>query len=228
MLWKDGIDVSSQSQSKNHVDALIKVVGMVRFRFTGFYGFSELNLRYKSWDILCNIGKEVREEWIISDFKEIIEDAKKCGGWRKSKVAMEKFRKVADELTMVDIKQDKGWFMLTNNRRDGNLVKENIDRFLVSASWLRDLSFLTTEVRRQTCSYHDAILLDTEGRMPKEVTRDPRLLFRYEACCVKEVEAKGLIERAWSNGNSDFLSGIERTRTQLKDWQHRRYRDRKN
>ncbi|KAG8501154.1 hypothetical protein CXB51_003250 [Gossypium anomalum] len=85
-------------------------------------------------------------------------------GGRNPRVVMNNFQEVIDELALVDLKSDKGWFMWTNNR-DGS----------------RCVSFLSLTVIRQASSDHDAILLDTLRRKPREDIRDPRLLFRFEA-----------------------------------------------
>ncbi|MBA0630594.1 hypothetical protein Godav_002673 [Gossypium davidsonii] len=58
----------------------------------------------------------------------------KEGGRRKSRVTMEEFRDVIEELTLVDIKTDKGLFTLVNNREGNNMVKERLDTFLIFAN----------------------------------------------------------------------------------------------
>ncbi|PPD69305.1 hypothetical protein GOBAR_DD33814 [Gossypium barbadense] len=68
---------------------------------------------------------------------------------RKEKEAGE----VLEELALVDIKPSRGWFTWVNNRDDANVI-------------------------RQTKSDHDAVLLDTMGKKPKEKRRDPRPSFR--------------------------------------------------
>lgn len=120
----------------------------------------------------------------------------KKGGRRKSQVDMGDFKGVVNELALVDIKKDQGWFTWTNNRRGGSLVKECLDRFLVLANWLRKVPFLSTTVLRQASSDFDAILLDTVGRRSRDVRIDARLAFRYEDCGAQNVEAKLVIKEA--------------------------------
>lgn len=43
MMWTDDCYVDVQRFSLNHVDVLVKTKDMDHMRFTGFYGFSELN-----------------------------------------------------------------------------------------------------------------------------------------------------------------------------------------
>lgn len=73
--------------------------------------------------------------WIIGGhFNEILDDFKKSEGRHKSRVAMDDFRKVTDEMAVVDVKSDKGWFTWFNNRRGYGLVRERLDRFFPSSS----------------------------------------------------------------------------------------------
>lgn len=44
------------------------------------------------------------------DFNEVLEESEKWRGRRKSKVVMEEFHKVVDDLALVDIKPDSRWF----------------------------------------------------------------------------------------------------------------------
>ncbi|PPR98003.1 hypothetical protein GOBAR_AA22661 [Gossypium barbadense] len=66
-----------------------------------------------------------------------------------------------------------------------------------------------TKVIRQSISDHDFIFLDTEGRKPRERTRDPRLNFRYDVCWAKANKAKHIIKNAWQNGDVDIMGKIE-------------------
>lgn len=96
---------------------------------------------------------------------------------------MEEFHKVIEELGVLDIKPDRGWNTWTNNRLGDSLVKERIDRFFASEGSLAN-------------SDHDVIILDILGRKLRDVVRDPRLSFNYEACWVDENEAREIIDRA--------------------------------
>ncbi|KAB2084955.1 hypothetical protein ES319_A05G369500v1 [Gossypium barbadense] len=110
---------------------------------------------------------------------------------------MDDFQMVMDELALVDVKPDKGWFTWTNNHEGNSEVRECLDRFLVLASWSGCVLFLPSSVLRRTCSDHDAILLDTLGRKSREDIRDSRLSFQFEACWANRNEAKDMIKRVW-------------------------------
>ncbi|MBA0580954.1 hypothetical protein Gorai_023151, partial [Gossypium raimondii] len=175
------------------------------------------------------VGRSVREAWIVGgDFNAIINEAEKEGGRRKSRASMEEFREVMEELSMVDIKTDKGWFTWVNNREGNAMVKERLDRFLISANDFENFSFLKSRVVRQSKSDHDAIVLDTVGHKLNENFRDPRLFFKNNVCWEKEEEAKNIIKNAWSWINMDTLEKLEKLGLKLGQWQHRRYKRMKN
>ncbi|PPD69613.1 hypothetical protein GOBAR_DD33506 [Gossypium barbadense] len=104
-----GVDMTIQNYSNHHSDSLVKMKGQNNFWFTWFSGHTDPNLRNHSWDILRMVGSSVREDWIIGgDFNAIINDAEKARGRRKPRVLMDEFRDEIEELTLIDIKIDKG------------------------------------------------------------------------------------------------------------------------
>ncbi|PPD68779.1 hypothetical protein GOBAR_DD34342 [Gossypium barbadense] len=83
ILWKDGIDVSIQNYSSHHMDSPVRMES----------------------------HNNIRKDWIVGgDFNAIINEVQKEESHTKSKVTMDEFRDVIEELTLVDIKTDKGWF----------------------------------------------------------------------------------------------------------------------
>ena len=54
LLWSKEIEVNLKSYDKLHIDVEIWYSGSQRaaWRFTGFYGESRSELRYRSWDLL--------------------------------------------------------------------------------------------------------------------------------------------------------------------------------
>lgn len=121
------------------------------------------------------------------------------------------------DLALGDIKPDSGWFTWSNNRRGHGLVKERLDPFFVSTSWLGSTPFLASRVVRQANFNHDMVLLDTLGRASK-AGKDSRLLFQYEACWLSEGEAKRVVEEAWMQGHGDVLRGDKRVQNSLGKW----------
>ncbi|TYG95572.1 hypothetical protein ES288_A11G278600v1, partial [Gossypium darwinii] len=193
-LTREGMKVTIQNYSKYHIDSLVCLDDGMRLRFTGFYGQAYPNNRNHSWDMLRRVKGMVNEGWIVAgDFNAILNNAKKEGGRRKAHSSMEDFCKLLEELALVDVKTKNGWFTWTNNREGPDLVKERLDRFLISENIIGNMPFLTTKIVRQSKSDHEAIIMDTLGCKPGDNNTDPRTWFRYDACWSKEKEAHDIV-----------------------------------
>ncbi|XP_040932052.1 uncharacterized protein [Gossypium hirsutum] len=104
------------------------------------------------------------------------------------------------------------------------MIKERLDRFLILASDVESFPFTETKVIRQSNSDHNAIVLDTKGRKLREEQRDSRLMFRYDICWAKELEAKNIIKNAWKMDTEDIMDKLEKVGHDLGAWQFKRYK----
>lgn len=118
---------------------------------------------------------------------------------------MEDFGKTLMDLALADVKPDIGWFTWTNNRRGEGMVRERLDRYVMSFGWFIQHPFFSSNILQQAHFDHNAIQLDTLGRKPMDSIKDPRLRFRFEACYAKDRETKAVIREAWAKGSGDVL-----------------------
>ncbi|PPD94156.1 hypothetical protein GOBAR_DD08819 [Gossypium barbadense] len=179
-------------------------------------GLTILELGKRILKLELIVGSSVREAWVVGgDFNSIINDVEKEGAQRKSRATREEFKDVLEELSLIDIKTDKGWFTWVNNWNGNNMVKERLDRLLISANAIDNFPFLVTIVVRQTNLDHDAILMDTLRHKPRENFKDPRLFFKYDVCWAKEKEAKDIIKKAWNSNDTNIIEKLEKVRVEL-------------
>ncbi|TYI50186.1 hypothetical protein E1A91_D12G084400v1 [Gossypium mustelinum] len=225
LLWREGVKVEVQNFSKNHIDSLVSLEESEVIRFTSFYGNVDPNARNLSWELLRRVKRTVKEGWIGGgDFNAIFNNAEKDGRRKKLRKDMKDFSDILEELALVDVKTNNGWFTWSNNREGSNLVKERLDRFLISEDLVEKMPFINTRVVRQSKSDHEAIFLNTVGNKSEEKGSDHRLWFKYDACWAKEQEAKNIIKGIWANKNSDMMNKMDNVRKELGPWQYKRYR----
>ncbi|KAL1151419.1 hypothetical protein V6Z11_A09G040500 [Gossypium hirsutum] len=228
-LAREGVNVSIQTYSKFHIDKLVRFEDADVFRFTGFYGQTDPNLRQQAWNMLRRVSDKVNEGWIVGgDFNAILNESEKEGGRRKPKILMEALCNFLEELKLTDVKTCNGWFMWTNNREGDQLVKERLDRFVVSDTVMEKLPFLTSLIVRQSKFDHEAIILDSEGIKPNTTKEGHRAWFRYDTCWADEKELKDIISGIWSKEDCSMLDKMDLTRDKLGSWQHHRFRKMKN
>ncbi|KAK5805197.1 hypothetical protein PVK06_032849 [Gossypium arboreum] len=137
---------------------------------------------------------------------------------------MDEFEDILDELNLVDVKMGNGWFTWSNNREGANLIKERLDRFLVSEDLIEKLSFITFKMVLQSKSDHEVILLGTLGSQLGDKGGDYKSSFRYEVCWAKVQEAKDIITRIWADKDSNILNIINNLSEELGPWQYHRYK----
>ncbi|PPD66311.1 hypothetical protein GOBAR_DD36806 [Gossypium barbadense] len=195
MLWREGVKVEVQNLSKNHIDSLVSLEEDEVIRFTGFYRNADPNARNLSWEMLRRVKRTVKEGWIVGgDFNAILNNAEKDGGRKKLRKDMEDFSDILEELALVDVKTDNGWFTWSNNREGPNLVKERLDRFLIPEDLIEKMPFINTRVVRQSKSDQDAIFLNTVGNKSEGKGSDHRHLFKQIAPPTKNGHAPPPIE----------------------------------
>ncbi|KAB2024682.1 hypothetical protein ES319_D06G103000v1 [Gossypium barbadense] len=149
LMWREGVNVTIQNYSKYHIDSVVRREEGEKFRFTGFYGQTEPSLRNEAWDMLRRVKNTVNEGWIVrGDFNAILNDSEKDGGRRKSRAGMDEFGDILDELSLRDVKTFNGWFTWSNNREGNRMVKERLDRFVISDDIMEKMPFLVSYVVR--------------------------------------------------------------------------------
>ncbi|KAK5785575.1 hypothetical protein PVK06_040171 [Gossypium arboreum] len=170
--------------------------------------------------MLKRVGGMVNEICIFEgDFNTIANNAKKEGGRRKSKALMDDFCNVIEELSLVDIKTVRGWYTWVNNREGSAMVKELLNRFMISANDVANFPYIETKVVRQSTLDHDAITLDTMGGKSREGGRYQGFNCKYEAYWANDRKAKEVIQHAWKNSNIDVVMKMEKVGQDLCHWQ---------
>lgn len=136
---------------------------------------------------------------------------------------MNELQETMDELALVDIKPERGWFTWVNNRSGDSMIRETLDRFLASVSMIENFPFMATRVLRQTKSDHNAILMELQGHKPKDHSKDPRLCFKFDDCWANDREAKNVVSNAWNKGALSYVEKLDNVRMNLGPWQPDKY-----
>ena len=123
MFWKKDLDLQVMSSSHNHIDALINRGKENGWRFTGFYGAPETQLRWKSWDLLRDLNNRFSVPWLCrGDFNELLKSHEKLGGRLRPYGQMQKFREVLNECGLFDLGFEGNKFTWYKTYPDGGVV----------------------------------------------------------------------------------------------------------
>lgn len=138
-MWTRDIVVKLQSCDKLHIDITVLDPGtqQPQWRFTGFYGESRRDLRYRSWDCLKFLNTQCDLPWLCAgDFNEVLEAHEQFGGQVRPKRQMDGFREAVQTCGFEDL----GFIGLPytwDNRQQGcDNIKVRLDRGLATADFL--------------------------------------------------------------------------------------------
>ncbi|KAK3206991.1 hypothetical protein Dsin_021037 [Dipteronia sinensis] len=89
LFWSDLVSDDLMTYSQEHIEVQIRSNCKQSWRFTGFYGHSDLNQRRHSWTLLRRLSGMYNLPWVcMGDINEVFWDQEKSGGLKKKWRAM--------------------------------------------------------------------------------------------------------------------------------------------
>ncbi|XP_030939909.1 uncharacterized protein LOC115964800 [Quercus lobata] len=210
LFWKKDFDLQVMSSSHNHIDILINRGKVNVWRFTGFYGAPETQLRMESWDLLRDLNNRFSVPWLVGgDFNKLLKSQEKLGGWLRPYGQMLKFREALDECGLFDLGFVGCKFTWHKTYPDGGIVWERLDR-----------AVCTTKVKTLVCasSDHSPILV-----LPDGISLKSQCPWRFENIWLEEQGCHDTVKNAWKTISSEppmpkVMMNIDTCKTQLRVW----------
>ena len=112
-------------------DAMVidPVTGGELWRFTGFYGESRRELRYRSWDLLKYLNTQSASPWLCAgDFNEILDASEQFGGLTRSERQMDGFWDAVDTCGFSDLGFIGLPYTWDNQQQGDSNIKVRLDR----------------------------------------------------------------------------------------------------
>ena len=128
----------------------------------------------------------------IGDFNDIVSDIEKEAGRRKEKRKRNCFQELISSCLLNDVHyqgQKFTWFGI----REGELIKERLDRVLANLEWLEEFPNMQVINLPAVGSDHSPIIMNSDCR-DKRAAKS----FRYEANWLTMVECEQIIKEGWS------------------------------
>lgn len=198
--------MSLRNYLKNHVD----VAGDdgVQWRFTGIYGESQTELKYKTWNRLRDLysqSTQPGQPWLVAgDFNEILHQFEKEGGRPRPQAQIDRFRCALEDCELSDIGFAGDIFTWRNNQfREADFVRERIDRAVANTAWRSKFSGMHVINGDPYHSDHRPVIIDTDRnvRMPSNMVGQRP--FKFEASWLEEERCKQIVSNVWEVGGPD-------------------------
>lgn len=181
LLWTRDIDVHVQRYNKLHIDAKVHDPGsqVASWRFTGFYGESKRELRYRSWELMKDLHSRGTLPWLCAgDFNETLDAAEQIGGLVRPERQMEGFRDAVEVCSFADLGFQGLLWTWDNSQEEDRNIKVRLDRGLATTGFL-DL-FKDVKVWHVQTTESDHCCLVIESYRKEKTQRRGLKQFRYE------------------------------------------------
>ncbi|KAH7865079.1 hypothetical protein Vadar_001961 [Vaccinium darrowii] len=169
VYWKKELKVRFIRRSSFFIELLIsdEATGL-EWYLINLYASSNDITRKAQWEELLNYRQQCSGEWIIwGDFNDLLWPDEKQGGRRREVWSLRVFRQFVTELGAIDMGFSGYPFTWINRRYGDGLIKEWLDRVLVSPNWRLRYDRAVVRHLATVGSDHAALLLDTDPPVAK-------------------------------------------------------------
>lgn len=183
LFWMNEASVNINLMNEHIIDFHVRNDNMSSWRMSGVYGWSESSQKFRTWDLINQVGTNNDQPWVLGgDFNEILLDSDKRGGTIGDFNSMSAFRDCLDANGLRDMDTTGNHFTWSNKRTEG-YIEEKLDRCVCNEAWNSMFPSAIVENITWDGSDHDPIMLWLRG--DAEDSRRDRLEdlrpFRFEA-----------------------------------------------
>ncbi|XP_074318903.1 uncharacterized protein LOC141655738 [Silene latifolia] len=216
LLWQKGVHCRLRSMSVHYMDVELEI-GEVKWRFTGFYGWSAVQDRHLSWQQLRLLAAADSGPWLcMGDFNEILFATEMKGGGERPQWQMNNFREAVDDCGLRDVTFEGHPFTFDNGQVGADNRQSRIDRAMVTENWQDLYPYARLIHMTKEWSDHSPLKLILDGREgQREGGRRP---FRFEQLWVGEEGCEEVVRRVWERGGTDFPVLVNDCATELLEW----------
>lgn len=215
LMWRNMTIASLISFSQNHIDIIVQIEGMERWRLTGFYGMPERNHRRDSWSLLRSLKCKSQLPWcIIGDLNDLLLQSGKRGNTPHPNYLLNGFRQAVESCNLLDIGMQGYPFTWERGRGMGNRVEERLDRVLATGDWITYFSNTVVCNILTVASDHLALFLEF---VVNSLVRKHR--FRFENLWLREEECREVVTKLWLDSQGGCIqSRIKACGEGLHEW----------
>lgn len=201
MLWDSAaISVDIMPHGNQALHALIKVHSNPKFKdysclISGVYASPHYDNRRFLWDELCTVADNYDGPWcLIGDFNDVMASHEKSGGRPIDSYRVNAYSDCINHCHLFDLGFSGPKFTWGNNRFNGGLIKQRLDRAWVNDKWRALFSEAALLNLPRTSSDHSPLLLHLEALVSPN--NKP---FRIEKFWFDHPDFCNLVNSVWVN-----------------------------
>ncbi|KAF4400027.1 hypothetical protein G4B88_021241 [Cannabis sativa] len=205
-ISEDGEGIGTAAISAENCNGSEKNLDRVSLDWIGCFTYAppRRDDRAEFWNELGKFFDAQVDPWIVmGDLNSVLSSIEKVGGRPVTQAEGEGLRNFLFNHGAIDLVGVGAFFTWTNGQDEDHIIKEKLDRVIVSPEWLTH--FKKAGVRNLSIRHsdHAPIILDT--RMEREFFSTP---FRYLDAWSRDSSCRKVIEDSWKLGVEGFKSFI--------------------
>ncbi|XP_021718562.1 uncharacterized protein LOC110686251 [Chenopodium quinoa] len=195
LFWNEEVtDFSLVSFSQNHICGDVNK-GEVTWRFVGIYRWLDSGNKFRTWALIEHFCRDVDVPIIFGgDFNELLSHEEKDGGSDRERSEIAKFREMVDTCELRGLGFEGQWWTWERGNSIESYVRERLDRYLASPSWMDLFPNAYVEHLLRHSSDHTPIVVRTRPRDKQQ--KRPRKSFKFKTAWLLDTSCEAVIKEA--------------------------------
>ncbi|KAL0448855.1 UNVERIFIED_CONTAM: hypothetical protein Slati_1441900 [Sesamum latifolium] len=171
-LHRSGLIFLSETKCKDINAWLHSDSSPDRWRFTGFYEYSEVANRREGWNLLRRLSQSFVRPWVcVGDFIEILAQHEKQGSLPRAQWQIRDFCECLSDCGLYDMGYEGDIFTWCNRREEPHMVRARLDRACYDTNWVDLFPRVNVFHEPLACLDHSAIWLTLDGESRRGLNR---------------------------------------------------------
>jgi hypothetical protein len=139
LFWSKDVNLDIISYNERYIDCYVDSSNPdLCWRASGIYGFSCHQQKPQTCDLIKNLfNNNSHDKWLMfGDFNMVLNHGEKQGGRDINNNHAALFHEVLNDCNLQDLGYHGDMFTWSNNQETTHHIKERLDRFCASSSWL--------------------------------------------------------------------------------------------
>ena len=195
LFWQeDRVNFDLISFSNHHICGDVKKRDLT-WRFVGIFGWADASNKYRTWELIHQLCEEVTIPILLGgDFNEILSQDEKEGGSTREMREVENFRALMDRWSLRDLGFVGQWWTWERGKKVDTRVRERLDRYIASSSWVNMYPNATVEHLVRYNSDHSPILVKLKPDTTPKIWQSKT--FKFETAWLFDESCEQVVREA--------------------------------
>ena len=196
-LWKNDVKLEVINYTPNHVLAKVTEEDGLMWFMTGFYGWPEVQQKFKSWKLLEHLKTFVEGPWLcFGDFNAILHSSEKQSTRQPHIAQIDAFREALEICQLEDLGYKGYPFTWTNKRLGDANTKLRLDKAMATKGWIDNFPVSNVVHLLPHASDHIPISIHVQKFRKKNRRVDQG--FKFEEGWLLWDDCEAQIQQAWN------------------------------